>query len=114
MLQDGEQGNRKTEAQQEPYKIAPVGPGPVGLHAKKEQSQQRRIFQQFNSRQERNGRNANCQLERRDQPKTKNGHSSGFQTNFNSPSVNAFQAQTSSKTAAPISSTASDQGSTAP
>src|SRR5882672_11827659 len=46
--------------------------------------------------------------------KPRSGHNSGFQTNFNSLAVNAFQDQTSSKTAAPISRTASDHGSTAP
>src|ERR1035441_698570 len=46
--------------------------------------------------------------------KATSGHNSGFQTNWNSSSINALDTQTSSRTPAPTSRTASDHGSTAP
>src|SRR5579872_756963 len=71
MLQDGEQGDAETEAQQKPDEVAPLGPCSIRLYAEEEQGQQRREFQQFNSRQEWNRRLPRQQLESRHQPKTK-------------------------------------------
>jgi len=92
----------------------PVFQFSIRLRAEKKQRQQRGVLEQFYASLKRIDGDAGRQLQGRHSPQTRSGHKSGFQTTLYSPPTDTSHAHNKSNTAAPISNTASDQGSTAP